>query len=77
MDSPGQGGIMPFSMAPLSITQMISIYWNHLKEPLIPSYVPFQITMQVCDRNIPNSIIDEGASVSVLSVNAWKYFGSS
>jgi hypothetical protein len=75
-DSPRQGGTPPIPMAPPSSNQMISINWNHLTEPRLPSYVPFQITMQVCDRNIPNTIIDEGASVSILSMNAWKDFGS-
>jgi hypothetical protein len=75
-DSPRQGGTLPIPMAPPSSNQMISINWNHLTEPHLPSYVPFQITVQVCDRNIPNTIIDEGASVSILSTNAWKDFGS-
>jgi hypothetical protein len=63
-------------MEPPSSNQMISINWNHLIEPLLPSYVPFQITMQVCDRNISKTIIDEGASITILSMNAWKTFGS-
>jgi hypothetical protein len=75
-DSLGQGGTPPVPMAPPSSTRMISIDWNHLTEPRLPSYVPFQIIVQVCDRNIPNTIIDEGAFVSILSVNAWQAFGS-
>jgi hypothetical protein len=63
-------------MEPRSSNQMISINWNHMTEPRLPSYVPFQITIHVCDRNIPNTVIDEGASVSILSVNAWQDFGS-
>jgi hypothetical protein len=63
-------------MAPPSINQMISINWNHLTEPCLPSYVPFQITVQVCDRNIPNIVTKEGASVSILSAIAWQDFGS-
>jgi hypothetical protein len=66
-DSPRQGGTLPIPMAPPSSNQMISINWNHLTEPRLPSYVPFQITVQVCDRNIPNTVIDEGSSVSILS----------
>jgi hypothetical protein len=64
-------------MAPPSSNHIISINWNHLTEPRLPSYIPFQITVQVCDRNIPNTIIDDGSSVSILFVNAWKSFGSS
>jgi hypothetical protein len=63
-------------MAPASSNQMISINWNHLTEPRLPYYMHFQITVWVCDRNIPNTVIDEGSSVSILSTNAWKYFGS-
>jgi hypothetical protein len=55
---------------------MISIDWNHLIETRLPCYVPFQITVHVCDRSIPNTVIDEGASVSILSVNDWQAFGS-
>jgi hypothetical protein len=44
-NSLGQGGTMPISMESTSSTQMISIDWNHLTEPHIPSYVPFQITV--------------------------------
>jgi hypothetical protein len=32
--------------------------------------------MQVFYRNIPNTVIDEGASISILSVNDWQDFGS-
>jgi len=55
---------------------MIYINWNHFTEPRLPSYVPFQITVQVCDRNIPNTIIDKGSYVSILSLNSWQDFGS-
>jgi hypothetical protein len=76
IDSPGQGGTPPVPIAPPSSNQMIFINWNHLKEPCLPSYVPFQITVKVCDRNIPKTIIDEGSSVNILFMNAWKAFGS-
>jgi hypothetical protein len=36
-NSPGQGGTPPVSMAPPSSNQMISIKWNHLTEPHLPS----------------------------------------
>jgi hypothetical protein len=63
-------------MVPLSSNQMISINWSHLTEPRLSSYAIFQITMQVFDRNIPNTIIDEGAYFSILSMNSWKAFDS-
>jgi hypothetical protein len=75
-DSPGKGDTLPNLMAPPSSNHMISINWNHLTEPCLPSYVPFQITVQVFDRNIPKTIIDEFAYVSILSMNFWHAFGS-
>jgi len=75
-NSPAQGGTLPISMEPPSSNQMISINWNHLTEPRLPSYVPFQITVQVCDKNIPNTVIEKGSSVRNLSANAWQAFCS-
>jgi hypothetical protein len=71
-----KGALCLFPMTPPSSNQMISINWNHLTEPCLPSYVPFQITMQVYDRNIPNTIIDEGYFVIILFANAWHTCGS-
>jgi hypothetical protein len=76
IDSPRQWGTPPIPMAPPSSNQIIYIDWNHLTEPCLTSYVPFQITMKVCDRNIPNTIINECSSVSILSTNAWQAFAS-
>jgi hypothetical protein len=76
IDSSEQGGTLPIPMAPPSCNQMISINWNHLKEPCLPSYMHFQIIMQVCDRIIHSNVIGEGSSVSILSANAWQDFGS-
>ena len=42
----------------------------------LPSYVPFEITVQIFDVVVPSTIIDEGTSVSILSSTTWKYFGS-
>jgi hypothetical protein len=55
---------------------VIRIDWNTLTKPRLPSYAPFQIAVQVCGRHIPNTIIDEGAYVSILSLNTWKALGS-
>jgi hypothetical protein len=74
-DSSGQGGIPPIPMTPPP-RNVITIDWNDLTEPCLPSYAPFQIIVEVCGRNIPNTIIDEGASVSILSLNAWQALGS-
>jgi hypothetical protein len=38
-------------------------------------YIPFQIIVQVCGQEIPQTLIDEGASISILSSLAWKALG--
>jgi hypothetical protein len=68
-DSSKQGGIPPVPMTPPPSNAII-IDWNALTEPRLPSYVHFQIDVQVCGMHIPNTIIDEGVSVSILSSNA-------
>jgi hypothetical protein len=40
-----------------------------------PSHIPFQITVQVCGQGVPQTLIDEGASVSILSSIAWHALG--
>jgi hypothetical protein len=67
-----QGGISPISMEPPPSTEVISLDWNRLVEPHLPSCMPFQITVQVCDTIIHHTIVDEGTYVSILSSTAWK-----
>jgi hypothetical protein len=43
-----------------------------LTRPHLPSHIPFQITVQVCGRDIPQTLIDEGTSVSILSSFTWQ-----
>jgi hypothetical protein len=42
---------------------------------LFPSHIPFKITIQVCGRDVPQTLIDEGASISILSSIAWQALG--
>jgi hypothetical protein len=64
-------------MEPPPNTEVISFDWNSLTEPRLPSYLPFQIIMQVCDNIMVHStIVYEGTSVSILSSTAWKDMGS-
>ena len=44
-----------------------SFDWSQFAGYCLPSYVPFEITMQTFDVVIPSMIIDEGMSVSILS----------
>jgi hypothetical protein len=46
-----------------------------LTGPRLPSYIPFQITVQVCGRDVTKTLIDEGSSVSILSSIAWQTLG--
>jgi hypothetical protein len=43
--------------------------------PHLPSHTPFQITVQVCGREVPQTMIDEGAHVIILSSIAWHALG--
>jgi hypothetical protein len=49
--------------------------WGALTGPHLPSHIPFQIIVQVCGRDIPQMLIDEGAFVSILSSVAWNALG--
>jgi hypothetical protein len=46
-----------------------------LTRPLLPSHIPFKIIVQVCVRTIPQTLIDEGSSISILSSIAWQALG--
>jgi hypothetical protein len=60
LDSSEQGVISPIpTERPLS-NEVISIYWNRLIEPHVPSYMPFEIIVEVFHINICHSIVDEG-----------------
>jgi hypothetical protein len=69
------GGIPPSPMKPPPSNQAILFDWGALTRPCLPSHIPFNITVQVCGWAIPQTLIDEGASVSILSSIAWKAFG--
>jgi hypothetical protein len=49
--------------------------WGALTRPHLPSHIPFKIIVQVCGRDVPQTLIDEGSSVSILSSIAWKALG--
>ena len=53
-----------------------SFDWNRLEGFHLPSYVPFQIILQVCNMIVSSTIIDEGESMSILSSTTWKVLGS-
>jgi hypothetical protein len=67
IDSSVQGGIYPYIVEPLPSSEAILFDWNGLTGPRLPSYIPFQIIVEVCGREVPQTIVDEGAFVGILS----------
>jgi hypothetical protein len=74
-DSTMPGGIPPPPMEPPPSTEVILFDWGALTGPRLPSHIPFQIIVQVRGRDVPQTLIDEGASVSILSSVAWYSLG--
>jgi hypothetical protein len=74
-DSAMSRGIPPSPMEPPPSNEAIRFDWDVLTGPRLPSYIPFQITVQVCGRDVTKTLIDEGSSVSILSSIAWKALG--
>jgi hypothetical protein len=69
------GGIHPSPMEPPPSNEAIHFDWGVLTGPRLPSYIPFQITVQVCGRDVTKTLIDEGSSVSIFSSIAWQALG--
>jgi hypothetical protein len=74
-DSPVSGGVPPSPVGPPPSNENIRFDWDVLTGPRLPSYIPFQITVQVCGRDVTKTLIDEGSSVSILSSIAWQALG--
>jgi hypothetical protein len=74
-DSAVSGGIPPSPIEPPPSNEAIRFDWDVLTGPRLPSYIPFQITVQVCGRDVTKTLIDEGSSVSILSSIAWQALG--
>jgi hypothetical protein len=52
----------------------ILFYWGALTRPRLSSHIPFNIIAHVFGWVIPQTLIDEGASDSILSSIAWQDF---
>jgi hypothetical protein len=74
-DAAVSGGIPPSPVEPPPSNEAIRFDWDVITGPHLPSYIPFQITVQVCGRDVTKTLIDEGSSVSVLSSIAWQALG--
>lgn len=57
-------------MVPSPSSLVTSFDWNRLARFRLPSYMPFQIIVQVCNMIVSGTIIDEGASLSIISSTA-------
>ena len=53
-----------------------SFDWSRLVGYHLPPYVPFQVIVQAYKMIVPGTIIDEGASVSIMSSSTCKYLSS-
>ena len=69
------GGIRHFPMEPPPSNESILFYWGALTGPHPPSHIPFKITVQVCGRDVPQTLIDKGVSISILSSISWQALG--
>jgi hypothetical protein len=69
------GGIPPPPVESPPSTEAILFDWGALTGPHLPSHIPFYITVQVRGWDIPQTMIDEGASISILSSVAWYTLG--
>jgi hypothetical protein len=69
------GGIPNSPAKPPLSNEAILFDWGALTGPHLPSHIPFHITIQVCGRDVPQTLIDEGVSVSILSSVAWHALG--
>jgi hypothetical protein len=74
-DSIVLGGISSSPAQPPPSNEAILFYWGALAGPCLPSHIPFHIIVQVRGRDIPQTLIDEGASISILSFVSWYTLG--
>jgi hypothetical protein len=74
-ESPVPRGIPPSPVGPPPSNEAIYFDWGVLNGPHLPSYIPFQITVQVFGWDVPQTLIDEGSSVSILSSISWQALG--
>ena len=71
-----QEEFLSLSIEPSLSSEVISFDWSNLTESCLHLSVSFQIVVNVTARRILHTIVDEGASVSIISSTAWKDLGS-
>jgi hypothetical protein len=62
-------------MEPPPSNEAILFYWGVIIGPHLPSHIPFNIIVQVCGWDVPQMLINKGASISIFSSIAWQAFG--
>jgi hypothetical protein len=67
--------VPPSPVGPPPSNENIHFDWDVLTAPHLPSYIPFQIIVQVFGQDVTKMLIDEGSSVSILSSLAWQALG--
>ena len=67
-----QGGTEIDSDKPSPSSRIASFDWDSLVEPRLLSDAPFQIKVKVESYMIACCIVDEGASISILSAHSWR-----
>ena len=70
---PEQGGN---HMVPPPSSSVVSFDWSRLTTPPLPSHVPFWVTAYASHMALPGTVLDEGASVSLMPVTTWRALGS-
>ena len=63
-------------MIPPSSSLVVSFDWSRLTTPPLPSHVPFWVTAYAYNTTLPGTVLDEGASVSLMPVTTWQALGS-
>jgi hypothetical protein len=69
------GGIPHSLVEPLLSNEAIRFDWGVITRPRLLSHIPFHITVQVCGQDVPQTLIDEGVSISILSSFSWQALG--
>jgi hypothetical protein len=65
------GGIPHSPTKPPLGNEAILFDWGGLTRAHLPSHIPFHFIVQFCGRDVPQTMINEGVSISILSSVAW------
>jgi len=63
-------------MIPPPSSSVVSFNWSHLTTSPLPSHVPFWVTVHAYNTTLPGTVLDEGASVSLMPITNWQDLGS-